>query len=259
MEKRTASGKLEWIVLSVLVGLTVIAEAGAQKSANPPPLQAKQESFWDKVLRYAGISHDASNLKAPGDEVANGQVWVVDLGSRSASKVTADGGYRSPVFVRGGNEILAVKGAEVVRVKRVGGSVVKRYSLPEITKLVGFSTDDPDTVLVLEGKAEAHPGAGLLSLNSGKITAMPYNAASGRDLQMIEHLQSWERVYGNTSLYTKRQSKETIDGPVEWTDIYLKRGNDEAVDVSQCDGINCGQPSLSADGRYVAFVKSDHD
>jgi len=259
MEKRTASGKLEWFVLTVLMGFTVIAPAGAQKPANPPPSQTKQESFWDKVLRYAGISHDASNLKAPGDEVVSGQVWMVDLGSRSTSKVTAEGGYRSPVFVPGGNEVLALKGAEVVLVKRLGGTVVKRYSLPEVIKLVGFSTDDPDTVLVLEGKAGAHPGVGLLSLHSGKITAMPYNAASSRDLQMIEHLQSWERVYGNVSLYTKRRSKETIDGTVEWTDVYSKRGNDEAVDVSQCDGVNCGQPSQSADGRYVVFVKSDND
>jgi hypothetical protein len=31
----------------------------------------------------------------------------------------------------------------------------------------------------------------------------------------------------------------------------------EPVDVSRCDGTNCGQPSMSADGRLIAFVKAE--
>src|SRR6202030_2037801 len=94
--------------------------------------------------------------------------------------------------------------------------------IPYISKLVGFSVDDPDTILVLIGKSSARPTVGLLSLTSGKITAMPYDPASSRDMEMIEHLQSWERVYGDKRVYTKRQTKETLYGPVEWTDVYLK-------------------------------------
>jgi hypothetical protein len=264
MQKATLWRRLESILISLLVGLTLIAELRAQKTASPPASQSKKESFWDKVLRYAGISHDASNLKAPGDEVVSGQVWVADLGSGAARKVTtrqvtASGGYSSPVFVPGGKEILTLMGTDVVRIELSGGDAVKRYTITDIAKLVGFSADDPDTVLVLEGRSAERPAVGLLSLKSGKVTAMPYNPASSRDLEMVEEMQSWERVYGNKSLYTKRQSKETLYGPVEWTDVFLKSGSDEVLDLSQCDGVNCGQPSLSSDGRYVVFIKSNRD
>ena len=256
MQKEAVKRELGCVLLLLSAGLTTLAEGRFQKPAAPPASQTKTESFWDKVLRYAGISHDASNLKAPGDEVVSGQIWLADLSSRSTKQMTTSRGYRSPVFVPGGKEILALKGTDVVRVELSGGNAVKRYTVAEITKLVGFSLDDPDTVLVLTGKPAELPTVGLLSLNSGKVTAMPYNPSLGRDLEMIEHLQSWERVYGSTSLYTKRQSKETLYGPVEWTDVYLKSGGDAALDLSQCDGANCGQPSLSADGRYVVFIKS---
>jgi hypothetical protein len=261
MKKQRVRRKLDCILLLVFVGLMVSTAVRAQKPDKPPPpaAQSKTESFWDKVLRYTGISHDASNLKGPGDEVVSGQIWLADLGSKTSVKVTAGGGYRSPVFVPGGKEILVLKGSEVVRVGVSGGNLVKRYAIADITKLVGFGVDDPDTVLVLARGAGERPAVGLLSLSSGKVTPMSYDPASSRDLELIEHLQSWERVYGNTRVYTKRQSKETLYGAAEWTDVYLKRGGAEAVDVSECDGVNCGQPSVSADGRSVVFIKSDRN
>ena len=264
MQRQTVRRRLGCILGAALIGLTATTVVPAQKPVNPPGAQAKAESFWEKVLRYAGISHDASNLKAPGDEVVSGQIWLADLGSGAAMKstarqVTASGGYRSPLFVPGGKDILALKGTDVVRVGLSGGNAVKRYTITDITKLVGFGMDDPDTVLVLTGRSGEPPAVGLLSLGSGRITSMPYNPASSRDLEMIEQMQSWERVYGGKRLYTKRQSKETLYGPAEWTDVYLKSGSDEVLDVSQCDGVNCGQPSLSSDGRYVVFIKSDRD
>jgi hypothetical protein len=255
MRARTIGLRFNCILLMLLVGISV----GWQKSDKLPATSSKPESFWDKVLRYAGISHDASNLKAPGDEVISGGIWISDLTAGAAKKVSSSGGYRSPIFVPGRNVILALNGANVVEVDPASQKGVIRYATPSISKLVGFSLDNPDSILVLLDKGGGRPAPGLLSMSSGKINQLSYDPTSSRDLEMIEQLQSWERTYGNTSVYTKRQSKETLYGSAEWTDVYLKQDAKPPVDVSNCDGVNCGQPSLSADGRTVVFIRSDRN
>jgi hypothetical protein len=255
MHQRTRAGGFSCILLIFVLALT----AGAQKSDKPPATPSKPESFWDKVLRYSGISHDASNLRAPGDEVVSGSIWLADINAGTTRKISATGGYRSPIFAPGRNEILALQGANLVQVELVSQKIVSRYSLPSVRKLVGFSLEDDDTVLVLLDKAGAHPAPAVLSMATGKITQLPYDGESSRDLEMIEQLQSWDRKYGNTALYTQRQSKGTLYGSTEWADVYIRRNGGQAVDVSHCDGVNCGEPSLSADGRNVVFIKSDRE
>ena len=65
-----------------------------------------------------------------------------------------------------------------------------------------------------------------------------------------------KRVYGDTKVYVRTESKSDMAGSVGWTDVYLKQGNNSPLNVSRCDGVNCGQPSLSNDGRQVVFVKA---
>jgi hypothetical protein len=249
-------------VSAVLILLAPVTGMGAQKPAAPQPPAAQKsqkkttESFWDKVLRVSGISHDPSTLKGPGDEVVSGEIWLAAAGFDRTQKLTATAGYRCPVFIPQSNDILALKAADVVRVARAGGKATKLYTINGITKLIGFSLDDPDKVLALTEAANGDPGVGMLSLGSGMFTALAYNPTSSRDRKMLEHLQSWDRVYGDESVYLKRQSKESLAGTVEWTDVYLKAGSNQPVDASQCDSVNCGQPSLSADGKLVVFIKA---
>ena len=245
-------------LLFLLFGTGVAVGQAAAKPTTNQNRVAKPESFWDKVLRYAGISHDPSHLKAPGDEVVSGQIWVADLGAGTKHSVTPGGGYRSPVFVPGGKAIVALRGADLVRIDTNGGEPLKLYRMVQITKLVGFSLDDPDQILALNG-TPAQPVVEFLSLKSGAVTPLPFDAASHRDLEMIQHLRSWERVYGDKSIYTERRSADTLYGRAEWTDVFLKTGGQDAVNVSRCDKVNCGQPSLSADGRLAVFVQSDKE
>jgi hypothetical protein len=158
-----------------------------------------------------------------------------------------------------GNDILALKGTDIVRVSSPGGEPRKLYAISGIIKLVGFSMDDPDSVLILSEDAAGHSGLGLLSVNTGKITALAYDPASSDDRHMIEHLRGWDRIYGNTTVYVKHRTKQGLGGPAEWTEVYLKVGADEPVDISHCDEVNSGQPSLSADGRLVVFIKAGQD
>jgi hypothetical protein len=87
------------------------------------------------------------------------------------------------------------------------------------------------------------------------VTPLPHDRSSQEHRDIIAHVKGWERVYGGTSVYVKTEVKQGMSGAVEWTDVYLERGTGP-VNVSRCDGVNCGQPSLSHDRNRVVFIKA---
>jgi len=250
------------LVLALSMALVLGGAAAGQnqkpQGSAPPPAPAKKPSpdFIDKVLKFLGISDSPGTLKGPGDEVVRGQLWVADLGSQTIRAVGMGDGYRSPVFIPGSNDILALSGSDVVRFPAGGGEMKKLYSIAGVTKLVGFSADDPDKVLILQsGDTVGHTRVGLLSASTAKVTPLAYDPSSGVDLQMVENLAGWTRTYGDKRVYVRGQTMQALSGDVEWSDVFLKTDSQEPIDVSQCKGTNCGQPSLSADGRLLVFVK----
>jgi Tol biopolymer transport system component len=230
--------------------------AQAPTPHNPPPAkERKTESFLERVLRVSGISASPTTLKGPGDEVQSGQIWLIELGSGNKQSLTAEGRYRSPVFAPEGKSIYALRGTDLVRLS--GGAPQKLSSIKGISKLVGFSEDDADKVLILVADDAGKWIVELLSVSTGKVEVIPYASDSGADLQMLEHLRSWDRTYGDKTVYVKRQSKSSLSGPVEWTDVFLKQGASAPVNISACDQLNCGQPSLSPDGKRLLFVEAE--
>jgi hypothetical protein len=244
-------------VLFVL--LTSFAVGQTQKSAGTSTAgkQNQPAKLADKLLKFLGISDSPGTLKGPS-ELRSGQLWVAELGPRSTRAITESAGYRSPIFLATSKDILALKESEIWRFPAGGSPAKKLYSISSITKLVASSAEDPDVVLVLQSDGSSgHPRVGLLSISSGKVTPEPYDPTASQDLQMVENLESWDRVYGDKRVYVKREAKQAISGPIEWTDVFQKVNSQEPVDVSQCDGANCGQPSMSADGRLIVFVKAE--
>lgn len=237
------------------VGLAQTPPTGKAQSA---PVR-KTETFWHKVLRVSGIAQSPSTLKGPGDEVTRGTIWIADLASGRTRKVTSSGGFRSPVFLPGGNDILALKGSNAVRVRLADGQATNLFVVTGVAKLVGCSEDDADKVLVVLRDSSGHPGVAFFSLSSGKREELAYDTASSEDRHMVEHLSGWSRQYGETVVYVDQQTKTGLAGTLSWADVFLKQGGGVARDVSNCDGTNCGQPSLSADGKLVVFVKSEED
>ena len=221
--------------------------------------QQKTETFWHKVLRVSGIGASPSTLKGPGNEVVHGQIWIAEIGTGRVRKLTSTGGFCSPVFMQGGNDILALKDAKVIRVSLSDGRVTSLYPAAGIIKLVGLNIDDPDKVLVIARSSSSLPDVAFLSVSSGKLESLSYNRSSDDDRQMVEHLSAWDRDYGGTSVYTDHQTKSGMSGTLSWTDVFLRSGSDAPIDVSNCDGVNCGQPSLSPEGRLVAYVRADEE
>ena len=237
--------------------LLVTATLGTAQKNAPAAKKTKRTSFTERVLRFLGISDSPGTLKGPGDEIVSGELWLADLQAKTTRALSAGDGYRSPVFLASDKDVLALRGSEVVRFSGGSGEGKKLYSVDGVLKLVGTSSEDAGAVLILlRADAGGHPRVGELTVSTGKVTLVPYDPASDQDLLMVEALSAWSRTYGDRRIYVQKQTKEAFSGKVEWHDVFLQVGTQSPVDVSQCDGVNCGQPSISTDGRWLVFVKA---
>jgi hypothetical protein len=96
----------------------------------------------------------------------------------------------------------------------------------------------------------------VVSLKSKTVSPLPHDPKSTDEHAVLAQVRAQDRVYGDAKVYTKTESKKGMSRTVEWTDVYLQRGSTPPQNVSKCDGVNCGQASLSPDSRSIAFVKS---
>jgi len=247
--------KTVWFVIPSLLVFAIAthAQQAAAKKTTPPP--KPKESLWERALRFSGVSATPGTLKGPDDELLSGQVWVADLGSGARRRITQDGGYRSPVYFPNGSDILTVRAGNLIRISSTG-EPARLFSAQGITKLIGFSMDGPDEVLVLKEDDAGRVSPARLSTSTGSVVLLPYDRESSRDRQMLEHLQDWQRTYGEAVVYVKQEPIEALSGTVNVLNVFLKAPAGDPRNVSACDTANCGQPSLSPDGKRVLFIKA---
>jgi hypothetical protein len=220
------------------------------------PAGAAAESLVEKLLRVSGLTLAPTHVRGPGDEIEAGNIWIVNLDRRSASALTVDGGYRSPTFSPAAGSVYALKGDTIVRIPPEGGAAVPVQKIPGAIKLVGFDGRSADEVVVLLDIGAAGSPLGVASLKSGKVTPLPYDAKSDDERRILTQIRAQDRIYGNTIVYTKTESKRGLARNIEWTDVYLRHDNAPPQNISACDGVNCAQPALSPDKRSVVFVKT---
>lgn len=232
--------------LYCLLSLTILS-AGARPAAARP--------FWQKLLRIAGISATPSQMKGPDDNPANGEIWIVDIKKQQRRKLSQDAGFSSPVFVPDGKSVLALRSNDICRIPLSGGAPAKLQAIPGISKLVGFSRDDTNLLcLLVEQRDELL--VEFLSCDTGAISVVAYDRDAPEDQRMIDQIKGWEREYEETKLYLDKQNKAGLSGEIEWTDVFLKKRGESPLNLSQGNGINCGQPSLSPSGNEVVFIKA---
>lgn len=245
------------MLFAALVGTVCPQSQKKSTTDTPPAKQQKPTNFIDKVLEFLSISYTPGAQKGPGDEVVRGQVWLADLDTKITRPLAPGEDYRSPVFLASSGEILAIRGNDVVQISIARGDVKKLYSVSNIVKIVGAGPNDSRKVLILlRSDGSSHPRVGFMEVETGLITNLPYDPSLSQDLQMVESLEGWSRTYGDKRVFVKRQTKEALSGTVEWSDAFLVSSGQQSLDVSRCDGANCGQPSLSPNGRQVVYIKS---
>ena len=234
-----------------LTGAALFVCAATLAGAESAPANAE---FVARLMSFLGISATPSQMKAP-DALTVGDIWIADAGRTARAQLTSDGGYSWPVFDPGGERILALKGSEVLEIPLAGGPARRLASAARITKLIGFDRARPGQVLVL--RAEPNAEIAVLSLADSQVTTIAYDPRSSEAGTFLAHLRGEERAYGDTVLYVRKETRNEITGDVlEWTDVFVKEGDKGPRNISQCKGANCGQPSLSADGDRIAFVRT---
>lgn len=211
-----------------------------------------KETLVQKLLRIAGLTAAPSQMRAPGDPQP-GDVWVVSIQDRRPRALTTDGGYRSPIFAPGGAFVYALRSEWVVRIAVAGGAAIPQGRAPNVVKLVGFDGDD--LIVLTDASPPASPLA-LLSIETGRLASLPHDPGSSEELRLIAFVRGDERVYGETRVYTRTESRRGALRTMEWTDVYVARGASAPVNVSACGGVDCSAPALSSDGQYVAYVKA---
>jgi len=109
-------------------------------------------------------------------------------------------------------------------------------------------------VVLLVAGGDASPLA-VVSLKGGRITPLPYDAKNRAERGVLQQIRGQDRIYGDTIVYVQTETKQGLARRIEWTDVYVRRGTGAPQNVSACSGVSCGQPTLSSDGRSLAFVK----
>ena len=245
---------LLFVALALAQTQTAPKDAPAPTAVPKIPSKAQPaESSFEKLLRIIGLTATPSQMKGSGEEVEPGNVWVVDVDRGTPRALTTEGGYRSPVFSRTDGAVYAVKGDSVVRLSAPAGS--RPVRVPGIIKLVGFDGTMPDDLVVLRNAIAGASPLAVVSTKSGTVTDLPYDASTDAQRRLLAYIRGQERAYGNISLYLNNESKAGRFRNVEWTDVYMRRGTSDPKNLSVCDGVKCAQPSLSSDGKSVAFVK----
>jgi hypothetical protein len=216
------------------------------------PISAVADSLMDKLLRIAGLSAAPGQMRS--DDMDPGSIWIANLKRGTVTRLTTDTDYSSPIFSPSHGSVFALKGDTIVHIPLDGSSHAAIQTVPGIVKLVGFDSMNPNEIVILL-TGNSSPLA-VISLAHGNVTPLPFDPKLGDQRHILAKIRGQDRVHGTTSVYLKTERKQGLSRAIEWTDVYLQRGDGTPQNVSRCDGVSCTQPTLSPDGQLVAFVKA---
>jgi hypothetical protein len=211
-----------------------------------PVAYGQRETFAAQVARIPGLGSGPGAAMDPEDEIDTGEIWVSDLNANTRTRI-AGPGFRSPVFTPAGDAVLAIRDETIVRIPAAGGNAEDIFQLDSITKLAGVAPDG--RVLVT---ADDNSMVGFLSLDDHKLRWLQPDESSADDKSALDRIRGWERLYGATKLAAARQTA----GGKHWTDVVLAETGKEPVNVSQGEGVSCGEPAFAPAKRLVVFVRA---
>jgi hypothetical protein len=223
------------IALSLGMILWCVSVAVAEPPAEVCTLRS---AFWCGVRMLNITFKFIGSLSGGADR---GAVWQYDLATGVRSRIAADEGFAWPV--RGSNgRVFALRDGALVTL--AGADVAKPGVAIVWRKLIGV--DEYGAVLGLVRQAQG-PVPGLLSAEG---VLAPVDVAGDERAQVLALLQE-DRAYTDDRALLVTRSERGGRG----FDVYYVAGATRR-NVSDCGDDACGQPALSADGRYVLYVRA---
>ena len=110
--------------------------------------------------------------------------------------------------------------------------------------------DDDYGLTIDSGRA----GSGFGPRNGQRAGLLLGNAQAQ---SLLGRMRGQSRGHGEMLVMVQTQSRSGLSRTLEWTDIMTLPRRGEPANLSRCEGLNCSQPALSADGARVVFVKAD--
>lgn len=210
---------------------------------------AESDSFLAALLRFTGITATPSTVRG-NDSFEEGDIWLVDVVGASATvprKITSGKIYHAPLWIPGSQSILALKSDKLVQLNVQGKEEKILHTLPDNTELLGFDKNNPNLVLVLQDSI-----AGVLKLENGQITLLPYDKQNPEDRSKLDQLRSDFRDYGTAQVSIENQSKVDPQGHFkQFSMIHIKL---DKKDIPISCPSACSQPALAADERQLLFI-----
>ena len=231
---------------ALLVALLLLVEGAA----------AQQPTLLQRLVSFFGLDADPSQMKGPREEFLRGEIWTADLASGTRQRMAAGKSFRSPIYLLNG-DILALNGEMLVRISAGRNTASSLHTVKGVDKLVAANANDPGQILLLHRDKDALPVPAILWLKEGLLTPVDVDWRSESDVRGLAHLEGWDRDYEDMRLRVQRMRATRFSGIREWTDVVLLQKGLEPQNVSRCDQVNCGQPSLSFDKAKVVFVKGE--
>lgn len=208
-----------------------------------------QESVWQALAGFFGMSQSPSQLRSGSGEPVVGEIWLVTAAGGAKTRLTAEGGYSSPVFLPDGKALLALRDDVLARIEITGGAVTELARVPGVTRLVGIARERPDDLAVL-AVGDGRPRIEILERSSGRRRPVRHDLQSSRDRLMLAYAEGDEREYGSVRVFIDEQSTSLR----QWTDVFIQTAGRPPVDLTNGNGISSRQPALSHDGAVVAYV-----
>jgi hypothetical protein len=218
--------------------------------ATPTPARP-QETLSDVVwtiLDHLGITTAPVGMLGEGG-TAKGEIWIAASDGSKRHRLTDRVEYSWPVFTADGEAVLALRGASLVRIESGSPVPVTLAEDTSLNKLLGARPDGSVVGIVPEG-----PFGRLATVApSGSVTLLPA-PATREEKRLMATLLGESRVYrDDRKLLVDRADFE--DHTRRGFDVYIETAKGR-LNLSQCETSACGQPSLSPQGDWVAYIRN---
>ena len=215
--------------------------------------RSRKSDWVNRIMLMAGIGASPVAQRTVFAPV-EGDIMLIPSGGGEAQEVTQTGGYRSPIFLPGDDYLLALHGDRLVEISIAGGppteiATIAGMSSPA-SKLVGIDPNDSNQAFLLV-EAEEDSRVMLFDRSSGRTWAVTDRPTSEQEESMFSYLRGERREYGDIRLFVEPQS----DPMKRWTDVFIQRGGERAVNLTNGSGVSNRQPALATGGRHVAYVR----
>jgi hypothetical protein len=226
-----------------VLGSLLFAGAVAAQPAPANPATGLGRVFSAGLDRLGLVFKGIGSL-AGGDET--GAVWRVDLRTGEKRRIGAASDVAWPVPSPDGAAVFALQGRQVIRIGVADGQASPLGVPADWRKLIGALPDGTILGFVAD---DPRPRPAVLAPD-GRRTELPPPADDAERRRNGALLQQG-RDYADGVRLEVRDSQRGGRGH----DVFLINGA-EVRNLTDCGDDSCGQPSRSADGAAVFFIRS---